>query len=101
MAFSGSVSVTVDTRKPVNRETITKQNLFTKKPTISLRQACFFLTTLEFFKNADRVSLVYSVPQQTKFSQTVLRKRNIRKLSLPEIHQGLQLHAPRSANLIS
>jgi hypothetical protein len=100
LPFSRSVSAMVDSRKPVNRETIAKQNLFTKKQTISLRQVLLFLTSREFLKNADRISLAYSVPQHTRGSQTALRIRNIRKLSLPEIHQGLQLHAPRSADLI-
>lgn len=101
VAFSGSASANVDSRKSVDRETIVKQNLPVKKRSISFQQARHFLIALEFFKNADQISLLYSAPQYTRASQTILRANNIRKSFPPEIDQALQLHAPRSADLIS
>ena len=100
LAFSGSVSANVDGRKPVDRETIANKNRITKR-NISLRQARHFLTSLEFFRRADQVSLLYSALQHAQAVQTALREHCYKKSLPPEIHQAVQLHAPRSADLIT
>lgn len=101
MAFSMSVSANTDSRKPVNRETIANRNLSGKKRSTSFQQARLFLTSLEFFRNANQVSRLYSVPQHTQKLHVILRIHNAKKSWPPEIHQALKMYAPRSADLIS
>jgi hypothetical protein len=101
MAFSVSVSANVDSRKSADRETIVNRNLSNKKRSTSLQQARLFLTSREFFRNADQVSQLYSVSKHTQVLQTILRIYNTKETWPPEIHQALHAHAPRSADLIS
>jgi 5-bromo-4-chloroindolyl phosphate hydrolysis protein len=101
MVFSVSVSANVDSRKSADRETIANRNLSAKKRSTSLQQARLFLTLLEFFRNADQVSQLYSVPQHTQVLQTILRIYNTKKTWPSEIHQALHVHAPRSADVIA
>lgn len=99
LAFLGSPSANVDSRKPVNRETITQQKL-TAKRSIPLHYARQHLASLDFFRGVNQLSLIYSLPQHEIFLRTEFEHHN--KKSRPrEIQKVVQLHAPRSADPIT
>ncbi len=100
LAFSESVSTRINSRKPVDRETIVSRNSIAKR-NITLQQARLFLTSLEFFKSLNETSFLYSEQQLAHVMLTEFETYNTRKSSPPEIDQVLKLHAPRRTDLIS
>jgi hypothetical protein len=99
LAFLGSNSANADSRKPVNRETITRRNLAAKR-SISLQDARQHLASLDFFRGMNHISMIYSLPQHERFLRTEFENYN-KKSRPPEIQNVIQLHAPRSADPIT
>ena len=100
LAFSGSTSANIDSRKPATRESIVRRNL-TPKRSISLQCARQHLVSTDFFRGLDQTSLGYSLSQYERLLQAGLYEHCNKKSPPPEIQQAIQLHAPRSADLVT
>lgn len=99
LAFLGSTSANIDSRKPATRETIVRRNL-THKRSISLQYARQQMVFTDFFRSIDQMSLRYSLPRYERLLQTGLDAHCTKKSPSPEIQQAIQLHAPRSADVL-
>lgn len=100
LAFLGSTSANIDSHKPATRETIVRRNL-TPKRSISLQCARQHVVFTDFFRSLNQISLLYSLAQHERLLQTVLYEHCNKKSPPPETQQAIQLHAPRSADLVT
>lgn len=99
LAFSGSASPIMDSRKPANRETIAQRKIIAKR-SISFHHARQHIIATDFYREIGFVSLANSILQVDRLSHITLQIRKKEKPNPVKISQSLQLHAPRSADIL-
>lgn len=100
LTFLGLTSANIDSRKPATRETSVRKK-HTAKRSISLQHARQHVVFIDFLQSLHQISLLYSLPQHERLLQTVLYEHCSKKSPPKETQQAIQLHTPRSADLVT
>lgn len=100
LAFSGSISANTGSRKPATRETIIQKKL-TARRSISLRYAGQCLVSIDFFRSLDYISVKHSLSRHDRLLRIERCGHCNKKSPVPEAHEAIHLHTPRSADPIT